>query len=97
MQAVHRACHQPTPLALQLERLLDVIHRGALEARDAFGLDAFGAELVGRDLWTIDHLPGRLWAVLASADPAADGLRSYLRNALAIDGLRSLAGRVNAA
>jgi hypothetical protein len=95
VQVIHRACHAPTPLALQLERLLDVVHRGALEARDAFGIDAFGAELVGRDLWQVDHLPGRLWAVVTCDDPAAERLRTYLRHALALDGLRALATRVH--
>lgn len=95
VQAIHRACHAPTPLAHQLERLLDGVHRRALEARDAFGIDAFGVDLVGRDLWQVDHLPGRLWAVATCDDPAAERLRSYLRHALAVDGLRALATRVH--
>lgn len=92
--AVHRACHAETPLALQLERLLDLMHRGALDALQAYGLEAFGGDLVGRDLWAVPHLAARLWAVLTSPDPAADGLRAYLRGALAFDGVRSLAGRI---
>lgn len=90
---VHRACHAATPLALQLERLLDLVHAGAREALDTFGLDTFAQELIGRDLWAVPHLSGRLWAVLTCPDPAATSLRAYLRSALAFDGVRSLARR----
>lgn len=94
---VHRACHAETPLALQLERLLDLLHRGALEAVRTYGLETFGRDLIGRDLWAVPHLAARLWAVLTSSDPAADGLRAYLRGALAFDGVRALAGRAQGA
>lgn len=94
LATIHCACHAETALALQLERLLDLVHRGALEALQTFGLETFGGELVGRDLWAISHLSARLWAVLTCADPKADGLRAYLRGALAFDGVRSLVSRV---
>lgn len=94
LATVHRACHAETPLALQLERLLDLVHRGALDALRTYGLETFGRDLVGHDLWAVPHLAARLWAVLTCSDPAADGLRAYLRGALAFDGVRSLASRV---
>lgn len=95
VRTVHRACHEATPVALQLERLLDLVHRRALDAVQAYGLDAFAAELTARDLWTVPHLASRLWAVLTCADPAADRVRAYLRGALAIDALRALAARAS--
>lgn len=95
VRGVHRACHDATPLALHLERLLDLVHGRAIDALDAYGLDAFAGELTGRDLWRVPHLSSRLWAVLTCADPAADRVRGYLRNALAVDALRALAARAS--
>lgn len=94
VRTVHRVCHGATPLALHLERLLDLVHGRAVDALRAYGLDAFAADLTGRDLWEVSHVSGRLWAVLTCADPAADRVRAYLRNAVAIDALRALAARV---
>lgn len=94
---VHRACHAATPLALQLERLLDLVHAKAHDALDTYGLETFGQDLIGHDLWNVPHLAGRLWAVLTCPAPAAVSLRTYLRSALAFDGVRSLARRTQPA
>lgn len=94
VRTVHLSCHAATPLALHLERLLDLVHGRALDALATYGIDAFGDELVGRDLWLVSHLPGRLWAALTSDDGGAERLRAYLRRALATDALRALAARV---
>ncbi|MCO5170157.1 MAG: hypothetical protein M9894_27805 [Planctomycetes bacterium] len=95
VRAVHRACHEATPLALHLERLLDLVHRRALDALATYGLEAFGDDLAGRDLWQVPHLAGRLWAALTAPGDTAERLRAYLRNALAVDAMRALAARAH--
>ena len=94
LRAAHAACHtQNGPLARVLERNLDLLYRVALCELDLYGLESVAQELLGRDLWDVPHLPGRIWAVLTCPDERAEGLRFHLKHALQLDGIRALLTR----
>lgn len=92
---VHRTCHEDTPLARLVERRLNVVHRRALARVESHGFDLLAQALGQGELYAVDDLAGKLWALTVSDHPQAHGLRQNVRGRLALTGLRLIA-RANA-
>jgi hypothetical protein len=94
--ALHQRCHDPNPLAVRLDALLESLHEDAVRRVEESGVEEV-ASWLRRDLPDFPlPLPGLIWAVARDPRPRMRSVEAWLTWRTQVEGLRALAfGKVD--
>ena len=96
VDAIHRACHEPTPTAHLVERQLDMMHGPRLRELDREGLESVSHRLLTEPLGQQPDLAAALWWLARHPHTAAADLIPHVHVTLGFSALLALGAQTGA-